>query len=278
MTTKPLIKWAGGKRQLLPEIKKLMPAKYNKYYEPFVGGGALFFELQPLKAVINDTNTALINVYKQVKDCPHDVIKHIKAYTKKYNSFKTDEERKKYYYKLREEFNSLLSHNIFDIGSAALFIVLNKLGYNGLYRVNSEGLYNVPWNKKKQLELSKDEYITNLLNVSKVLKNTTILNLDFEKSLKGVRKGDFVFFDSPYYDTFDTYQKGGFSEENHIRLAKLYKKLSERGVYCMLTNSNTKFIKDLYKDYNIKVINVKRMINCDGNSRTGQEVIITNYK
>lgn len=278
MTTKPFIKWAGGKRQLLPQIKELMPAEYNKYFEPFVGGGALFFELQPKKAVINDTNTALINVYKQVKEHPNDVILSINACTKKYNNLTSDEERRKFYYDFRETLNWSITEGFFEPIVVAIFIVLNKLGYNGLYRVNSKGQYNVPWNKKKQLELSKEEYINNLLNVSKALKNTTILNLDFEESLKGVRKGDFVFFDSPYYDTFDTYQKGGFSEENHIRLARLYKKLSDRGVYCMLTNSNTKFIKDLYKGYNIKVIDVKRMINCDGKSRVGQEVIITNYK
>lgn len=272
--TTPFVKWAGGKRQLLPEIKKLMPKEYNTYYEVFVGGGALFFELQPKKAVINDFNSELINVYKQIKTSPEMLLYRLETYQNKYNSLANMEKKKEYYYSLRQEYNKLIANNFETIDSASLFIILNKLGFNGLYRVNSNGEYNVPFNFKKKLNAFNKE---NILNISNLLKKTKILNMDFEKACKTAKKDDFIFFDSPYYDTFDTYQSGGFSKENHIRLADLYNKLTKKGVKCMLTNSNSDFIKDLYKGYNIKVVNVKRNINCDGKRRTGQEVIITNY-
>lgn len=272
--TTPFVKWAGGKRQLLPEIKKLMPKEYNTYYEVFVGGGALFFELQPKKAVINDFNSELINVYKQIKTSPEMLLYRLETYQNKYNSLANMEKKKEYYYSLRQEYNKLIANNFETIDSASLFIILNKLGFNGLYRVNSNGEYNVPFNFKKKLNAFNKE---NILNISSLLKKTKILNMDFEKACKTAKKDDFIFFDSPYYDTFDTYQSGGFSKENHIRLANLYTQLTKKGVKCMLTNSNSDFIKDLYKGYNIKVVNVKRNINCDGKRRTGQEVIITNY-
>ena len=146
--------------------------------------------------------------------------------------------------------------------------------YNGLFRVNSKGLFNVPSSRKKNCILYDEK---NIYDVSKALSKATILSGDFEKACCRARRGDFVFFDSPYFDTFDCYQKDGFSIEEHKRLANLFKKLSERGVYCMLTNSDTDFIRQLYSEYTINSVDVKRMINCDGKNRTGKELIITNY-
>lgn len=270
----PVVKWAGGKRQLLDELTNRMPEKYGTYYEPFFGGGALFFAVQPKKAVINDFNSQLVNVYTQLQNNPNGVLKKLTKLQEKYNSFTSDEGREKLYYDSRDRFNELISKSILNEESAALVIFLNKAGYNGLYRVNAKGGYNVPWSKRKTLSaFNKD----NILGVSAQLQKAKILSGDFEDACKNARKGSFVFFDSPYYDTFDTYQAGGFDEESHRRLATLYKKLTNKGVYCMLTNSNTDFIKDLYKDYNIDIVDVKRMINCNGKKRTGQEVIITNY-
>lgn len=270
----PVVKWAGGKRQLLDELTSRMPDKYGIYYEPFFGGGALFFAVQPEKAVINDFNSQLVNVYKQLQSNPDEVIKKLSKLQDKYNSYDNESDREKLYYDSRTRFNELISKNILNEESAALVIFLNKCGYNGLYRVNSKGGYNVPWSKRKTLNVFNED---NILGVSKQLKNTKILNGDFEVACKSAKRGDFVFFDSPYYDTFDTYQAGGFNEDSHRRLADLFKRLTDKGVYCMLTNSNTDFIKELYKDYNIEVVDVKRMINCNGKNRIGQEVIITNY-
>ena len=270
----PLVKWAGGKRQLLPEIKSRMPLKFNRYFEPFFGGGALYFEIEPRKAIINDFNNQLVNLYRQVKECPEEVANKLSEYQNQYNEISGDDKKTEYYYERRTDFNSGIVKSEFTTEMAALFVFLNKAGFNGLYRVNSGGLFNVPPAHRKTLK-AYDE--ANIYEVSRVLKNCNILCGDFEEACKGIRKGDFVFFDSPYYDTFDTYQAGGFSEKDHIRLKNLFKKLSNRGVYCILTNNDCDFIKELYKEYYIDVVAVKRMINCDGNNRTGSEVIITNF-
>lgn len=275
LKSNPVLKWAGGKRQLIPKLKEVMPPSYGTYYEPFFGGGALFFELQPKKAVINDFNPFLMNIYTQIRDNLDTVASLLFSLDKTYNAYKTDEERTKYYYSLRDSFNECITKQKFTEYTAALFIFLNKAGFNGLYRVNKAGLYNVPPAHRKEIHSYSYE---NMLGVSKALQKTTILTGDFADSLKGAKKNDLVFFDSPYYDTFDTYQAGGFSEEDHIRLFQTYEQLSEKGVYCILTNNDCDFIKDLYHGYYIEEIPVKRMINCDGKNRTGKEVIITNYQ
>ena len=270
----PVVKWAGGKRQLLPEISARMPVSFGTYYEPFFGGGALYFDKAPKRAVVNDSNNQLINMYRQIKSNPNDVISFLSKYQNEYNEQTTKESRAGCYYKNREKFNQFISKSIFTPESAALFIFLNKAGFNGLYRVNAKGLLNVPSAHRKTLN-SFDE--NNILKVSKLLQETEILQGDFEKACENAKKGDFVFFDSPYYGTFDAYQAGGFSKGDHERLAKLFKKLSDKGVYCILTNSETDFIKDLYKDFYIDVVSAKRRINCDGNKRMGTEVIICNF-
>nr|CDL65658.1 unnamed protein product [uncultured bacterium] len=266
--TKPVIKWAGGKTQLLQEIKKRMPTYFNTYYEPFFGGGALFFDINPKKAVINDFNQELINLYKEIKNNPLDLIEELKQHQINH----TEE----YYNVVRSDFNIRINDpGSLSIKDAGELVYLNKMGFNGLYRVNLNGFYNVPSGHKKRCVLFQEQ---NIYEASEALKKAKIICGDFELSCKKAKKGDFVFFDSPYYDTFDTYQRGGFTTEDHKRLAKLFKKLSKKGVYCLLTNSNTDFIKELYQDFNIDVVKVKRMINCDGKNRTGEEVIITNYR
>lgn len=270
----PVVKWAGGKRQLIPDITKRLPEQIGTYYEPFFGGGALYFTLSPKKAVINDFNSQLVNVYMQIKEHPDLVIDNLNILQAGYNSLPDDASKSTYYFDKRTDFNGYISNDTFTVESAALFIFLNKAGFNGLYRVNSSGLFNVPPAHRKNVNVFNAD---NIIEVSHLLKKTKILQGDFESACKGVKKGDLVFFDSPYYDTFDTYQAGGFSEKDHIRLARLFKKLSDKGVFCILTNSETDFIKDLYRDYNIDIVNVKRTINCDGNNRTGTEVIITNF-
>lgn len=270
----PFVKWVGGKRQLIDDIKKRMPTEYDNYFEVFIGGGALFFEEKPKKAVINDFNVNLVNVYIQIRDNVEDLIKRLDKLSRKYNKLTEKEDKANMYYEIRDKFNKGIEKNKLDTIQASYFIFLNKSCFNGLYRVNSTGLFNVPSGHKVKLNLYDAD---NLREISELLQNTVILSGDFEEACKDAKKGDFVFFDSPYYDTFDTYQKGGFELEDHIRLANLFKELSNKGVYCMLTNSNTDFIKELYKDYRIDVVNVKRLINRDASNRKGEEVIITSY-
>ena len=264
---KPVVKWAGGKTQLLDELLPLVP-EYDTYYEVFVGGGALFFALKPKKAVLNDFNKQLMNLYKQIKYHNTQLQKQLDILENQHI------DSPEYYNRKRGEFNEYIIKNEYSLISASLFLYLNKTGYNGLYRLNSNGLFNTPYGKKKKVKLYDKD---NMDSVSRLLKGTRLLNGDFEKACKDCKKGDFVFFDSPYYNTFDTYQAGGFSKDDHIRLSSLFDYLTSRGVKCLLTNSNEKFIKDLYKKYDIKVVDVKRMINCDGNKRTGKEIIVKNY-
>ncbi len=268
----PVIKWAGGKRQLLPVLTPMLPNTFKTYFEPFFGGGALFCAVAPKKAIINDFNTQLVTMYKQIKKSPSEVCEELYKIQSKYNALRTMDEKDALYYDLREEYNSRIKEGNKNV--AALLIFLNKAGFNGLYRVNASGRYNVPPAHRKQVKAYDEE---NIMSFSRALKNTEILCGDFEKACSHAEEGDFVFFDSPYYDTFDTYQAGGFSEEDHVRLCDLYKDLTERGVMCMLTNNDCTRIKQLYKGFHIRSIPVKRMINCDGSNRVGKEVIITNY-
>lgn len=270
----PFVKWAGGKRQLLSQIKERMPENYNDYYEPFVGGGAVTFELLPANALINDINKALINAYKQICNAPEAFLKAVN---------KLDEEMwedsKEYYYSLREHYNDKLMKAEYDVELAALFVFINKHCFNGLYRVNGKGLFNVPYNNSRRTSVDEGS----IMEVSKYLQGITITDGDFEEACKGAKKGDFVFIDSPYAPlnptSFEAYTKEGFDIESHKRLARLYDELTARGCFCMLTNHNTRLINELYggKGYTIDVVSVKRMINSDASNRVGEEVIIYNY-
>lgn len=270
----PFVKWAGGKRQLLDKILERMPQSYNNYFEPFIGGGAVLFKLQPERAVINDINTSLINTYRIIADNPKEFI----AKVNKLDSG-MGENGKTYYYSLREHYNEKLMKEEFDVELAALFVFINKHCFNGLYRVNSRGLFNVPYNNSTKVSIDAES----VLAVSEYLKKVSILQGDFEEACCDAKKDDFIFIDSPYAPlnptSFESYTKEGFDVESHERLAKLFDELTKRGCYCMLTNHNTEFINKLYgnKGYRIDIVSVKRMINSDASKRTGEEVIICNY-
>ncbi|MFO3702321.1 Dam family site-specific DNA-(adenine-N6)-methyltransferase [Staphylococcus felis] len=267
----PFVKWAGGKRQFLNKIIENAPTTFNHYYEPFVGGGAVFFGLKHKPSTINDINSHLIHTYKTIKSEPDSLLNIID----KYDEIPLNDEK---YKEFRNLYNQHIVNNMYNIETAALFIYINKHAFNGLFRVNSKGLYNVPWNKK---ELVKSYNRENIMEISKFLQDVNILNMDFADSLKNVKKGDFVFFDSPYAPlnatSFTSYDKSGFKLVDHIRLADLFKKLSDEGIACMLTNHNTELIRELYEDFKQEEINVRRSINSDATKRVGKELIITNY-
>lgn len=273
-TVGPFVKWAGGKRQLLAQIRERMPREYNRYYEPFIGGGAVVFDLLPENALINDINEALINAYVQIRENVDSFLDNINRIDSAIG-----EDAKAYYYSMRNLYNMKLEKMEYDIELAALFVFLNKHCFNGLYRVNSKGLFNVPYNNSKRVSCDEES----IRMTSDYLKRVTITTGDFEDACRNAGRGDFVFLDSPYAPlnptSFESYTKEGFTLESHERLARLYDELTERGCYCMLTNHNTELIEQLYgnKGYAISVVNVKRMINSDANNRKGQEVIICNY-
>ena len=271
----PVLKWAGGKTQLLEALKPKVPQAYNRYFEPFIGAGAFLLSLEPKSAIINDTNEQLINLYKQIKHSPSEIISIV-------NSLDEVACDKEYYYKNRELYNHKIASKVLDPGCAALMIWINKHCFNGLYRVNSKGLFNVPYNNKvtgKSLDKDNVEAISGYLNDQDV----TILCSDFEQACEDVVSGDFVYFDSPYVPESDSadftdYTKTGFSYEDHERLANLFRRLDKLGAYVMLSNNDVPLVRDLYKEYKIESLDVKRLINRNAAKRSGKEVLITNYQ
>lgn len=272
---KPFVKWAGGKRQVMDELKKHIPNDYNTYYEPFVGGGALLFELSPKNAVINDYNSELINVYNCVKD--EEKFKKMCNELDRYEAKHSEE----FYFEIRnKDRDKNKFKRMIDYKRAARTIYLNKSCFNGLYRVNSKNEFNVPFNKKEKVN-TYDKQNMGIIHSYLNFNNVKMLNGDFEEAVKNAKKGDFVYFDPPYDSdtvTFTSYTEDGFGKEEQKRLAKVYKELSGRGCYVMLSNHNTTLVNDLYKEFNINVIKAKRNINANGKKRGNvEEVIITNF-
>ncbi|MCL2722055.1 MAG: DNA adenine methylase [Treponema sp.] len=276
---KPYLKWAGGKRQLLAEIKKHLPKDINsyKYYEPFLGAGAVFFELQPNKAVINDSNEQLILTYNAIKENVDDLILILKKYQKK-NS-------KDFYYEIRNmDRDPKIFAKLTSIEKAARLIFINKTCFNGLYRVNSQGLFNVPYGKYKNPSICEEtllRQISNYLNISKI----NILNVDFEKAVSTAGKKSFIYFDPPYHSSdktnFTGYQANGFDENEQERLSNVILKLTNKGVKCLLSNSDTEYIRELYNNnlFDITPVQAKRVINSNSAERGFvNEVLIKNWK
>jgi len=276
---KPFLKWAGGKRKLLPELTKYIDKKLlNKhtYYEPFIGGGALLFELQPTRAVISDKNKELINCYEVVKDSLDNLIKELRKH-QEHNSAE-------HFYKTRDLDRSPKYKNMSPVKRAARIIYLNKTCYNGLFRVNSQGQFNVPFGRYKKPNIL-DEAV--LRAVSKYLNKpqVNILNVDFAEAVKNAKKDDFIYFDPPYDPISDTasftgYDVNGFNKDEQKRLKEVFDELTDKGCQVILSNSQTDFIMDLYQDYRdkIKVVRAARSINSKGLKRGKvDEILVLNF-
>lgn len=270
----PVLKWAGGKTQLLEQIANSMPAEYHNYYEPFIGGAAVLLGISPAQAFINDVNEQLVNLYRQLKIAVDSVIDKV-------NEMDAMPCTKELYYAIREEYNGKIANREFDAACAALMIWINKHCFNGLYRVNSKGLFNVPYNNKANGK-SIDE--NNIRAISDYLKKSdiAITCLDFEEACSSVSAGDFVYFDSPYVPesataSFTDYTMDGFTLSDHERLAALFRRLDLIGAKVMLSNNDVPLVRSLYEGYNIQSLVAKRMINRNANKRMGREVLITNY-
>ncbi|ADO46036.1 DNA adenine methylase [Hydrogenobacter thermophilus TK-6] len=266
---KPFVKWAGGKRQLINLLIDNLPIEYDTYIEPFIGGGALLFEIMPDRAIINDINEELINAYKVIRDSLTELIESLKQH-------KNEEG---YYYKVR----SLSPDKLSPVERASRFIYLNKTCFNGLYRENSKGQFNVPFGKYKNPVIVDEE---NLKLVSDYLNtaNVEIYNTDYKEICKLAKKGDFVYLDPPYYPltktaSFTKYNKHDFTEQDHLELREVFEELDKKGCYVMLSNSNTEFVKELYRGYNILEIEANRFINCKGDKRgkAKVEILVKNY-
>lgn len=267
---KPILKWAGGKSSLLKNIKSFLPAdiKERNYHEPFVGGGALFFNIEPKGGTINDINRRLINLYNFVKKKPNDLIE-------KANEYQQYVKDKKMYYILRKKFNDDKTDSL---TSAALFMYFNRAAYNGLFRVNLKNEFNVPIGKHRNPIIVNEQKIK---QASIILKKIKIYSKDFSYIEKVAKKGDFCYFDPPYYQAdikkkFTDYAKGGFTLEDHERLKKICLKLNDKGVYFILSNSNANKIMDMYGDapFEIGKVTNKWMISCNSATRKNVEEIL----
>ena len=266
------IKWAGGKKQLLEQFKPFFPKKIERYFEVFVGGGAVLFYViktyNPKYIFISDINEELINTYEIIKNDVESLITELKKLRQFHN--------KETYYKIRAEDPKLLS----PLTRASRFIYLNKTCFNGLYRVNSKGGFNVPMGSYKNPSIFSEE---DLREISKLLHNVKIKLMPFEDILNYTKKDDFCYFDPPYYplkkgQSFTTYNKEVFLEKEQEKLKDVFEKLDKKGCKVMLSNSDTDFIKGLYKNYNINFVNANRMINCDGSKRGKiKEIVVRNY-
>lgn len=264
----PFLKWAGGKRQLLPQLLRFVPEDYGTYMEPFVGAGALFFALPPHKSEISDVNPELINAYQQIQKAPGEILRHLATY-------KNDEA---FYYEIR-------SKNVAEISKperAARLIYLNRTCFNGLYRENKSGKFNVPFGRYTNPKFYDEELI---YAVSAFLQGVKIYEKDFTWVDSKARPGDFVYFDPPYHpisttSSFTSYSKDSFSAEDQTRLRDTFIKLTKNNVHCLLSNSYCDFILGLYADkkyFKIDIIMASRNINSKSDGRGKiKEVVIHN--
>jgi len=270
----PFVKWAGGKTQLLGALRRRMPECRGRYYEPFIGGGALLLDVRPERAVISDANAQLVNVYRQLRADAEAVIAEVRTL----DAPPCDRER---YLALRRRYNAKIEARGLDAECAALFIWLNKHCFNGLYRVNAAGLFNVPYNNKTGgASINAD----NLRAVGRYLAGggVEIRQGDFAAACADVRAGDFVYFDPPYVPAsatarFAEYASGGFPLAEHRRLAAEFRRLDALGAKLLLSNHDVSLVRELYSGFTIETLAVRRAINCDASGREGREVIIANY-
>jgi DNA adenine methylase len=275
-TIKPALKWAGGKTQISELIIDHFPKSFKTYYEPFVGAGAIFLKLQKEKVAINDTNEELYALY--------NCFKSKKSFIKLINLLKSHEQKhsKDYYIKIRNMDRKKGFLKIDREAKAARLVYLNKTCFNGIYRVNKSGFFNVPWNGKEKVKIFEFDNLIRIFDYFSTA-NLKITNLDFEKAAFKARKGDLVYFDPPYdplnkTSSFTSYTNTGFDKKDQIRLKKLTDFLTKKGVFVVISNSDTEFIRELYKESNIYTIKAKRTLNSKAEKRGYvNEVLITNY-
>ena len=262
----PIVKWAGGKTRLLSELTSRLPAHFERYFEPFFGGGALFYALQPKQAFLSDVNEELVILYRTVRDTLPSLISELQRHPYE----------KDHYYWMRARDPETLS----EVERAARTLYLNRTCFNGLYRVNRRGQFNVPMGRYRNPVICDPD---KLQRASTALAQAQLTHAGFDEAMKAPQSGDFVYFDPPYQPlsktaNFTSYTSGAFSEEDQARLADTVRALAERGVKCMLSNSDTPLIQALYKDFRVDVVMAPRLISRKAaNRRPVREVIVRTY-
>ncbi len=267
---KPFLKWAGGKRQIIKQLRSLLPSDFRErvYREPFLGAGSLFFAFNPSNAILSDANKHLIMTFKYVRDRPDLVSRYLREHARN--------NCKRYYYQMRKLYNE----SSYSPAQAARFIYLNKTCYNGIFRVNQNDLFNVPYGKQKHPSLP---YLDHLRKVSKALTSAKLSEKPFEKALENVAKGDFIYLDPPYpplngTSCFNHYTADKFSDKDQKKLAAMVKELDAAGCLFMVSNADTPTIRELYNGFNIDTLSVTRFITCKSKRHKVKELVITNYE
>lgn len=269
----PIIQWVGGKKRILKHIHKYIPKHYGSYHELFLGGGALLFKLRHHTSYVNEINYSLINLYKIIIEDLENFISEISQLEYNYNSLNV-EEKKNMYNKIREEYNIIKNNYNNNLRLAVIFIFLNRTCYNSLYRENLKGGYNAPFGCGKNINFNID----NIRNVSMYLKNVNIYNNDFKENIKFIKKNDFVYLDPPYYNTFNSYHKTKWTNENTLEVLKIFKDLTNKEVAVILSNSNNeeyiKYVNEILLEgtYTIVELNISRTLNCNIKERTKKNV------
>ena len=271
-SVKPFLRWAGGKTKSVPFLKAHLPSNFsrvNRYFEPFLGAGSLFFSLRPQKAILSDNNKDLIESYRAIRKNLTLIYKYLSEHRGK-----TSEH---YYYEMRNKYNNSKP----SIYRAALFIYLNKTCFNGIWRVNKRGEFNVPYGKQEHPSIpSKEE----LIRISEALASVAIIHRNYKDIIGEVQKADFVYLDPPYpplsnTSNFTQYTSDGFTKKDHEELALFAKELTQKGCYVLISNSDTGYIRSLYQgNFNIFELEVTRLIRADGHRYKVREIAITNYE
>lgn len=267
---KPFLRWAGGKTRIVNALRNRLPPNFsngNRYHEPFLGGGSLFFRLRPPKATLSDRNRDLVECYRAVQERPDLVARYLKHHL--------SDNCEDYYYRMRDKYN----HSGPSIAKSALFIYLNKTCFNGIWRVNKDGSFNVPYGHRQP---KTSRLIRNMYDVSEALSEASIIHGDYRQVVRYARKGDIVYLDPPYpplngTSCFTQYTRGGFGKEEHAELASFASRLDQKGCFVMISNADIPYIRRLYQSYNIHELEVMRWIRADGKRYRVGEVIITNY-
>ena len=284
----PLVKWVGGKRQLqgpiISKILEVFDPKTGTYFEPFFGGGAIFFALNPRKAVASDVNSGLVNLYSLVTHKPDQVTSHLVTLENQYN--KLDEiAQQKFYYDKRSLFNAKTDAGLFlnrqGLEGAALFLFLNKAGFNGMYRENATGEFNIPFGKRDRISLFGD---SNINLASSALQNLEVFNQDYSETVRGAQPGDIVYFDPPYAPLSKTSSFEGYNSQNlggfdQVGLRDLFVDLTVRNVHCIVSNSSAESIEALYADFNMEPLTASRAISASPAGRKKvKEYLIDNFE
>jgi DNA adenine methylase len=273
----PVVQWLGGKRRLLPVLKSKLPTEYGRYFEIFLGGGALLLALEPKNAVCIEKNIHLYSVYVHIRDNPADLITQLSKLSASYLNLPSKNERKAFYLEVRRKFNEGQNGSL---DKTVDFLFLNKTCFNAVYRENKSGKFNVPFGNGKDCVICPTDSIRQL---SAYLQHVTLIHGDFEQVRGMVQAGDFIYMDPPYYPaknkSIPRYNSSGFTMDDQERVIKLFKDLDQQGVKIMLSNSNVEYIKTQLESYNISEVSIARTMSCDKTKRSKSkcELIVTNY-